>query len=193
MAVTQYFAGDDFQIKQSYGDAQSARKLIDPTVDFSTWTHKIRLYNTCQSVEKTAASITDLTAVFNFVSADTASLPAGAYNYAIWCEKTGSRITYCTGSINLQSNMAEVSGGIDNRTPARKLFDALATALSADDAQDRLMYSQQAIGDMSLSMYDVLAQYQKLKSIVAQEESEQKALQTGVASNFRTYNFNFRW
>lgn len=113
-------AGDSYTWQQSLDDYPA-----------SVWTLKYRLINAAGKIDITATASGADHAVS--VPADTsAAWPAGTYAVTAWVEKAAERYTVSVaGTILVEPNLAAAVAGLDTRSEAKKILDALMVAYAA--------------------------------------------------------------
>ena len=173
------FAGDTFTFDVELTSAQAALTVTAV------------LFNSITSIPADSVTVVKNTATVTFDADTTAELVQGRYNIAVTASGTGTRETVKIFYFEVFPNPSSPES--DMRTPARVMLDALTAALKQSDVADQLMYAQKALGDMNLTMADILKRYQQLKSIVAYEESQQDGLINGTKANYVQYQPSFRW
>lgn len=116
------------------GDTIAWTKSLPDYPASSGWTLKYRLINAAGKLDITAAASGADHAV-TVPAATSAAWPAGTYAVTAWVEKAAKRYTVSVaGTILVEPNLAAAVAGIDTRSEAKKILDALMLAYASASA-----------------------------------------------------------
>lgn len=164
------------------GDTVTWRKALAGYFASDGWTLYYRLINATAKIDITATAdgADHLVRV-----APTASdgWTAGEYNYVAWVTDGTDRVTLPSGRITVLPNLAAVSAaGYDSRSQAKKMLDAIDTALLSLSSGERLAVVEAETAARRVK-YDFTG-LQKLRNLYAaqvraEENAERAALGLG--------------
>ena len=125
--------------------------LIDPG-DYAPPTYACTWSIVSSSSSQSFAGVDDGNGSFQFTltGAQTAVLGVDHYRYQFTCTEGDNRYLVKMGAIEVLPALADVSGGLDTRSSAAILFDAIDAVMMQKATQDQ---SSLAIGGRSLSRY----------------------------------------
>lgn len=133
------------------------------------WVLAYRLINSAGKIDLTATSSGD-TFTVTAAALDTAAWTAGEYDWVAFVTKAAERYTVGQGRITVLANWAAAAAGVDTRTVARKMLDALEAVLQGRMAKADLEYQIGNRRMKSMSHEELLKARDKLKREVAGEE-----------------------
>ena len=133
------------------------------------WTLSWRLINPSGKIDITSSASGADHAVA-VAAATSAAWPAGRYEWVCFANNAGQRKTIATGLTEVLPDLAAQTAGFDTRTTARKLLDAIESALINRASRTDLEYEIAGRRIKSMSHGELLSARDKLKREVASEE-----------------------
>jgi hypothetical protein len=113
------------------GDTIAWTKSLPDYPASSGWILKYRLINAAGKLDITATAAGDDHAV-SVPAATSAAWLAGTYTVTAWVEKGAERYTVSvSGTLLVEPNLAAAVAGLDTRSEAKKILDALMVAYAA--------------------------------------------------------------
>lgn len=111
---------------------------------------------------------------------------AGYYTWSAYVEKSGERYTVSRGQLQIRAASSNMVAGVDDRTHARKVLDAIRAVIEGRASVDQQEYS---IGSRSLKrtpMADLIMLENRYANMVKSEEAgERLAAGLGSGGNVR--------
>jgi len=107
-------------------------------------------------------------------AATTAGYTAGEYEWRSYVTSGSEKYTIATGIIEILANTTAVASSYDWRSTAKKVVDALETALEGTASASDLTIISQSCGDLSITRKsDIYGELQKWKTIYENEKAKQ--------------------
>lgn len=115
-----------------------------------TWTGEFALVSTSDAQQFPGTDNGDSTHLFTLTAAQTAGFAIGLYRFQINVTSGVERHTVLAGSVEALGNYAAITGGLDDRSSAAKIYDAISAMMEGKATHDQ---SSLAVGGRSLSRY----------------------------------------
>jgi len=130
------------------GDTLNFTAVVSDYPATGGWTLKYHL------APRVSGSVIDITAtasgsdyLVQVSSSTTGGWAAGYYTWSAYVEKAGERYTVSRGQLEIRAASASMAAGVDNRTHARKVLDAIRAVIENRATLDQQEYT---IGNRSL-------------------------------------------
>jgi hypothetical protein len=155
--------------KITAGDTLSWSRSLPDYPANGGWVLKYRLINAAGKIDITAGA-SGADHLVSVTAATSAAYAAGTYDWQEYVEKGTERYTTGAGSIVVSPNLAAQAGGLDTRTDARRMLDAVNAWLVARD----LAVAEYEIAGRRMKyipIADLIALRGKLQAEVNREEA----------------------
>lgn len=159
------------------GDTLSWTRSLSDYPASAGWVLAYRFINAAGKFDITAGSSGD-THVVSVLAADSAVYAAGTYSWQAFVTKAAQRFTVGSGSCVVEPNLAALSSGYDDRSPARKALDALNAGLATFGANAHV---QEYAIEGRVMKYRSFADFIAARDRLAQEVAREDALQRSAA------------
>jgi len=155
--------------KVQSGDTVVWQRSLSEFPASSGWVLSYSLINAAGKIDLSATASGD-TFTVTAAALDTAAWAAGEYEWVAFVTKAAERYTVGQGRITILPNWAAAAGGVDTRTVARKMLDAIEAVLQGRMSRAELEYEISGRRMKSMSHDELLKARDKLKREVAGEE-----------------------
>ena len=159
----------------------------------ASYTLTLSLADSSSQFNVTATDNADGKHLVTIASGITAQLNTGTYSYQISVAGSSERYTLQTGTVDVKADMFSAASGVDARSHATKMYEALKATSEGKATKDQLSYSIGAgAGSVSIgrmSPADLIQWLDYYKRLVNQEEAAER-LSKGLDTN-RTVRIRF--
>jgi len=158
-----FYAGDSITWKISNSDYKAS----------AGWTLKYDLRKSGVSVLTLTSTASGDDHLISVSAATTAGYTAGEYEWRSYVTSGSEKYTISTGLLEILANTTSAGSTYDWRSTAKKVIDALETALEGTASASDLTIISQSCGDLSITRKsDIYDELQKWKSIYETEKSK---------------------
>lgn len=159
----EFYAGDTVEWKKTLGDYPAS----------SGWILKYDMVCKNVSLITFSATADGDDYLVSLPAATTQGYPEGEYFWRSYVVKGELKYGVSSGYLIVKANLSEQLSGYDFRSTAKKVVDALESALAGDTSATTLLVISQSCGDLNVSRKaDVYDELQKWKSIVKAEREK---------------------
>lgn len=171
------------------GDTLSWLRSLADYPASAGWTLAYRLINAAGKIDIGSAASGDDHLV-SVDAATTAGYAAGTYTWQAFVTKATERHTVGNGTIVIAPNLAAMSAGYDNRTPARKALDALNAGLQTFGSNAHVQSYSIEGREMR---YRTFAEFMAARDRLSLEVSREEAADLAAAGRPRRNTLNVRF
>ncbi len=152
------------------GDTLRFRRALHAFLPVDGWDLKYTIVSATEAHSFTAGVAND-EFLIEVLSATTIEWGAGRYQVQEYVERSGDRVTISTPQLRVLANLAGVTDGIDTRSHARRVLEAIEAWLESKNAVAGAMQ----IGDRRVQTYPIeqlLAMRDRYRAEVARETGQ---------------------